>query len=591
MTIDYLEQFPIQAALLPARLRGLLETVGGAPRLRVKVARRYCADQHGPNREYLHMIMALVPEKELSQLGVLRSACDGLVSGSTPYVTKKGGLSEFTLSLSGHDYIVAAWGNGHFYSYYLAEKVWMALGLSPRCLGSEQQRVIFDDLALPELGVVEGEISSQYYFSPSRDICWTMSNEYLRRYLWMRSAYGVRVFFYEALLPDCPGLRKLMDGKSQVRVKPPGGWCEVDIREQEGGLLIQVWASVAAVSPEPCPKPSADDLVWPGIAGPMTHCRANSLTDFGSAYLDDRFLERYEQSGHFDTAPVKVDDNQWHCSPSYPGQWAFSDCVRVGRNAVRVPIRELYKPKPDREIIHANEHVLQPAQVGQPDQDEEHIVSKTERYVNQLLDLGDHLVALNSDLELKPKPANEIVGFARSELHYFGWSKYPRLLRLAQVAPLAMTEQLFLSRCKNIHEFWQHIPNGFLKNLLVKAGHDRSDIKTFRSLKLLQALLNIVERLNAENERVDAFGADPHPEDLTSENTSLTALFVNYDLRMADAHDTGDVHRRLEELGLDVAALNEGYGSALDQVFDGVINAFAHLNKELAELLSRQEMR
>ena len=186
-------------------------------------------------------------------------------------------LVDFTPSVSGLDYIVASWGNDSFYSYNLAEKVWMALGLSPRCLGGDLQRVIFDDLSLPEFGVAEGEISTEYHFSPKRNVCWTMSNEYLRRYLWMRGAYGVRVFFYEALLPDCLDLRAVMAGDAHAQLKPHDGWYEFDIREHNGGLLIQVWASVVAVAPELSPETSASGLVWPGFADPMTRDRANAL--------------------------------------------------------------------------------------------------------------------------------------------------------------------------------------------------------------------------------------------------------------------------------------------------------------------------
>ena len=150
-----------------------------------------------------------------------------------------------------------------------------------------------------------------------------------------------------------------------------------------------------------------------------------------------------------------------------------------------------------------------------------------------------------------------------------------------------MTEQAFLSRCKNIHELWQRIPNSFLRRLIVCAGHTRSDIKNLGSLKLLQALSNIVERLNADGECLDAFGTGAAPDDLTARNDALLALFVNYDLRIADAHHAGGVLRSLEVLGFDAAALKQGYGRALDHVFDGVIGVFSHLNTALAKLLRR----
>ena len=571
---------------MPLRLRSLLEPVGDDPQLRVEVASRYDVDQYGPSREYVHMVMALVPKPELALQGIKEVASEGVVYFSTPDVLEQGSLAKFNPSVSGFDYIVASWGDGSFYSYNLAEKVWMALGLSPRCLGGDIQQIIFDDLSLPEFGVVQGDISTEYHFSPKRNVSWTMSNEYLRRYLWMRGTYAVRIFYYETLLPDSPDLRAMMAGEVHKRLEPNGGWYELDIQEHEGELLLQIWASVVALVPELSPELSANGLVWPGVSGPMTHDRANALVETMPVYLDDRFLERYEQHGLFDKTTIKV-NGQWYCSPSYRGQWSFTDCVRIGRNLIKVPMRELYKPKPDREIKHAYGHVLDPAKVAEFNQDEEHIVSKTGRFVDQLLDLGDQLSELSSLSGQGHKAAKNIVRLCRAELRENHWLKYPELSRLAQVAPLSMTEQAFLSRCKNLHEFWQRIPNGFLKDLLVRAGHPRSDIKNLGSLKLLQALLNILERLNGEGERVDAFGAGAEPEDLSSENRSLAPLFINKDLRIADAHDAGGLLRSLETLGFDTAALNQGYGRALDQVFDGVIDSFRHLNTELSELLRR----
>lgn len=585
MQIDYLNQFPMPAAILPPKLRALLEPVGNSPSLRVEVTTRWDKDQHGPNREHVHMIMAVVPEDILASLGVVDEASDGVISFSVPDIEFQAGLSTFTPSISGNDYIVASWGNSAFYSYALAEKVWMALGLSSRTLGGTQQRIIYDDLSLPEFGVAEGEITTQYYFSAQRDVQWTMSNEYLRRYLWMRGSHGVRVFFYEALLPDSEDLRLLMAGQSHVLLAPTGGWYRLDIREFKGRLLVQVWASVAAVTPELCPEQTAEGLIWPGANEPMTHTKADASVSLEPVYLDDRFLERYEQSTFFDATPVNV-HGQWHCSPSYLGQWSFTDCARIGRNLLRVRIRELYKPKPDREIVHAHAFAVDPMQVAAFDQAEEHIVAKTDRFVAQLLELGDGLSTLCNDLGIQ-STAEEIVGLSRLEFGKNGWLHYPELSRLAQVAPLSMSEQAFLSKCKSIHELWQRIPNGLLRDLHVKAGHARKDVKDLASLKLMQALSNIVERLNSDGEQVDAFGSNPEPDDLTARNAAFAALFVNNDLRIADAHDAGGVLSKLETIGFDTAAVNQGYGRALDHVFDGVIDGFAHLNFELRKLLQR----
>ena len=239
----------------------------------------------------------------------------------------------------------------------------------------------------------------------------------------MRGAYGARLIYYQALLPDQAQIRDLMDNGTHEVLRPEGGWYDLDIREHDGRLLIQLWAIVHAVAPELCPEPSAERLNWPGIEGAMTHARANALTAITPVYLDDQFLERYEQSGFFNAVPVKI-GQAWFCSPSYFGQWSFTDCKRVGRNMVRVPIRELYKPKPDREILHAHAHVLPPAKAGEFDQTEEHIVSKTDRLASELLRFGDAFSDIGRYFG-DVREADDIVGISRAELNANGWLHYP----------------------------------------------------------------------------------------------------------------------------------------------------------------------
>jgi hypothetical protein len=585
LPIDYLQEFPINTVLLPPRLRSLLEPVGLDPVVRVDVSERYENDPYGPARECVHMVMAVMPEAEMATMGQTRASVDGVVAFSTPDIENQGGLDEYAPSVDGFDYLVASWGSGSFYTYMLAEKVWMALGLSMRVLGQGAQRVVFDDLGLPEFGIAEGEVSGSYHYVASRNLRWRMSNEYLRQYLWMRGAWGVRIFYYQTLLPDLPDIRKLMNGSRHVSVGGRESWFELDIREHDGGLLVQVWAKVFAVSPDRCPSANADGLVWPGIEGEMTKHRAEGIVEQNTVYLDDGFLEKYEQSSFYDTAPIKY-HGRWLCSPSYLGQWGFSDCVRVGRNLIKVPVRELYKPKPDREIVHAFQYAVHPERVAQFDLAEEHIVAKVDRLVRQLLILGDNLSALGEAVGT-PKDSEQIVKLSAAEIRANGWMNFPELQRLAQVAPLSMTEQAFLARCKSLHELYQRIPDGFTRGIVERAGHARKDVANFASLKLLQALTNIVERLNRDDEQLDAFGSGADPGDLSSRNEKMAALFINNDLRIADAHHAGGVIGALTALGFDIAGLSSGYGHALDLVFDRVIASFEHLNTELGSLLSR----
>jgi hypothetical protein len=585
MTFDYVTNFPIPEVLLPIRLRMLLEPVGKSPQQQVNVTSRYDFDRHGQNREYVHMIMAVVADDGPEVTPALRESIDGLVSYSVPFAEEKGSLKNYVPSISGNDYIIASWGDGTFYTFNLAEKVWMALGLSPRCVGNDGQRVVYDDLSLPEFGVAEGEVSTEFYWLAKRDVTWKMSNEYLRKYLWMRGAWGVRVFFYEKLMPDTLELRAVMNGQVHVLLKPHS-WVEVEIREHEDGLLMQVWATVKSVSPQLCPEQSANGVAWPDIDGLMTHDRANALVGIIPVILDDKFLQRYEQNSFYETTPMKTPIS-WNCSPQYRGQWGFSGCERIGRNLIRVPMRELYKPKPDREILHAHTFAIAAVDIAHLDLHEEHIVAKTQRLLDQLLMIGDNFSALAACVGIQIS-AVKLIGFSRIELRGNGWTAYPQLSRLAQVAPLDMSQQAFHSRCKSLHEIWQRVPDGFLKSLLEKAGCPRASIKQLGSLKLLQALLNIVTQLNGNYERRDAFENDHEPEGWRDKNAEMAPLFLNNDLRIVDAHEAiqGSLPT-LQNLGFDTANVNDGYGRALDFVMDGVISAFATINQAIASLLER----
>ncbi|HOX68983.1 hypothetical protein [Piscinibacter sp.] len=581
--MNYLEAFPIPTHLLPPSLRALLSPVGLDPLEHVEVSAMRQSDDDDVGSETLHLLMALVPEEDVEKLGVLNEAGDGVVAQSVPRLAKKGDSKEVVPSVSGYDYVVASWGDGSFYTYSLAEKVWMTLGLTPRCLGNDQQRLVYDDLGLPEFGLADGEISAEFHWSASRPVSWHMSNEYLRKYLWMRGAIGVRVFYYRTLLVDRPEIRGLMGGQSHASIDAAGKWCDLDIQEAEGGLLLQMWASVAAVSCELCPEQSAEGLVWPGIDGPMTRDRANATLHGGVVHLDDRFLERYEQSVFYDSTPSRRGDS----NPSYRGQWSFTDCKRVGRNLVRVSIRELYKPKPDREIVHAHKFVVDPALVAGRDLNEEHIVSKTQRFVEQLVLLDEGLLGLAHAVGVNVE-SNTLFGISRRELDANGWMSYPQLGRLAQVVPLDLAQGAFLSRCKSLHEIWQRIPKGFLRSLLRRAGCPGEALKDLGSLKLLQGLLNIFEELDAHQENADALVSKDEPEGWQRDNQRMAPLFLNNDLRIADAHETlGGALQALQAMGFDIASLNQGYGRAIDFVFDAVTRAFAALNEPLHRVLRR----
>ncbi len=66
----------------------------------------------------------------------------------------------------------------------------------------------------------------------------------------------------------------------------------------------------------------------------------------------------------------------------------------------------------------------------------------------------------------------------------------------------------------------------------------------------------------------------------------MAPLFLNNDLRIADAHETVEqCLTTLRQLGFDTANVNAGYGRALDFVIDGVIMALGKVATEIETLL------
>jgi hypothetical protein len=127
-----------------------------------------------------------------------------------------------------------------------------------------------------------------------------------------------------------------------------------------------------------------------------------------------------------------------------------------------------------------------------------------------------------------------------------------------------------------------------LRSLLRRAGCPGEALKDLGSLKLLQGLLNIFEELDAHQENADALVSKDEPEGWQRDNQRMAPLFLNNDLRIADAHETlGGALQALQAMGFDIASLNQGYGRAIDFVFDAVTRAFAALNEPLHRVLRR----
>jgi len=586
--IDYINQFPLPMSCVPLTLKSLLSQESiDIPDSKINVTTQFEKNQYKNGYEHLHMLMACVPEKDLQSLKVLPESIEGTVKSSTPICDEVGGIYPIKITVSGYDYVVASWGDGARYSYNLAEKVWMTLGLSPRVVGNDEQKIIYDDLSLPIIGVSEGDVASEFEFNLKRDVYWTMRNDYLRKYLWMTGCYGVRVFFYEAYIDDSSEVRQLINGNNHYNEIIGNGWGELDIREVDGKILLQLWASVVAVSPVLCSEEDIYSLIWPDDSQPITPKQVRDIRSNKYAYLDDRFLEKYEKNKVFNAVPSKV-YNHFSSSPSYKGQWAFRDCKRVGRNIIRVPFYELYRAIPDQEVYHAHQYAISEEELVARDSSEEHIVSKVDRLLLQLIELSESLPKLVEAASGETILPSQFSEFERQSYNNEGFKDFPIIQRMAQVAPLDIYQQDFLSRCKTLNEIIVRLKVGTLRRVLRALGARKDEVANLQGLKVLQAILNILEYLNEQLENKDALAGSANMVEWKNENPTIAPLFVNNDLRNSESHESiEDAINFLERIGFDTSTVNSGYGKALDFLLDGVINSIESINRNITDLLNR----
>ena len=586
--IDYINEFPLPMSCVPLTLKSLLSQESiDIPDSKINVTTQFEKNQYKNGYEHLHMLMACIPEKDIQSLKVLSESAEGTVKSSTPICDEIGGIYPIKTTVSGYDYIVASWGDGSRYSYNLAEKVWMTLGLSPRVVGNDEQKIIYDDLSLPIIGVSEGDVASEFEFNLKRDVYWTMRNDYLRKYLWMTGCYGVRVFFYEAYLDDSSEVQQLLSGNSHYNKTLGNGWGELDIREVDGKLLLQLWASVVAISPVLCSEQDIYSLIWPSDSQPITRKQVRDIRSNKYAYLDDRFLEKYEKNKVFNAVPFKVYNNFSSC-PSYKGQWGFRDCKRVGRNIIKVPFYELYRGIPDQEVYHAHQYAVSEEEFIARDSAEEHIVSKVDRLLLQLIELSENLPKLVKTVNGEIILSSQFIEFDRDSYNSEGFKDFPIFQRMAQVAPLDMYQQDFLSRCKTLNEIIVRLKVGTLRRVLRVLGASKDEVANLQGLKLLQGILNILEHLNEQLEDKDALAGSANIVEWKNENSTIAPLFVNNDLRNSDSHESiEDAINFLERIGFDTSTVSSGYGKALDFLLDGVINSIESINRNITDLLNR----
>ena len=242
MKINYIEDFPIPEGLLPEKLKLLLKPISEENTQDIEVT-TFFEDKE----EVIHMLTITPPRKSRHLSYNLYENQTGLVFSVDDRRESLGFYSKFSPLVDGkYDYVVASSGDGQFFSYSLSEKVWMLLGLTPRCIGGDKQELIYDDPRAPEMKIAYGPASMEYHCNPKRNVHWKMSSKHLKHYLWLRGAKATRRFFYQSRIIKSSEIVRLIGEGSTKNIKSSTGidWYSIDLINEGDQIIMRVWASI-----------------------------------------------------------------------------------------------------------------------------------------------------------------------------------------------------------------------------------------------------------------------------------------------------------------------------------------------------------
>ena len=578
---NYLGELPIPNSLISPKLKELLSPIDDTPANNIEIACAYdITSPVAPTHEvFCNMTTVTVPLDKIDNLPLLYLN-HGVVSTGPDNDSE--GMCDGNYTICGYYSLISSWGNDYLFTYNLSDRVWMTLGLTPRC--HKNDTMSWDDINNDEADIAFGEVSTEYHYELKRNVSWKMRNDYLRKYLWHLGHAAVRVFYYEQHFPRTKELEKII-GKKGCLKGTKNKWCDFGLFVHPGfpdKICLQIDASVIIAFPELCPQKTLEDIIWPDLQHSLTKKQAFSMDFSNRAYFSDNLLKYFENKKDYKIVPT----SGYVC---YKNVWAFRDCQRIKRNYISMPYCKIFEGMDVQTIITLNRFAVSKKEVDAAE-DCENIAAKTVRFKDEFLLFGDNLSQLIYVLTSQNDPAEKIIKMSRKNLEYKGWYSNERLFKMAKVAPLNLSQDDFLSRCKTVNELFNQIPTGSLRNIVLSTKISSENIKKFGSIKLLHGIKNILDYLVANHLKISDFKDYSDEFRWKETNPSTLSLFILNDLRQIDAHDKPDnPFDEMEKLGFDRSICHQGFGKALDFIYDCIIDSLHDFNQQCKYLLENEK--
>jgi hypothetical protein len=342
--------------------------------------------------------------------------------------------------------------------------------------------------------------------------------------------------------------------------------------------FARVWGSSLILKPKGRPISDALDpaLEWPDHPGPMTLQRASK--DWLYGYVSDDVLKEYEARPEYSLYPESG-------GVSYGSWWGTSRTDRIGREHIRVELKKLYEGCPPAVISHWHRHAV-PKSVAQNDWDKngnQNVARRAKAIAFGYLRLTEAICQLSDRLGAGFNQ-EEIGLLATHDVKYLGWWTPEVFSAMAAVIRLNATQDEFLARSVILFKVLEQLKPGPLRNLVLKLGVPRDQVKDFGALKLMGTLLQlcVLAREQGYDIVTDA-AAIAAVWDTKKLLPEMNRIFALNRLRVLAAHVPGaEKDKKLADgvlvFGIDIAGTISGWGLAIDAMYDGLatdLNAVA----------------
>jgi hypothetical protein len=481
--------------------------------------------------------------------------------------------------------LVHSWRN-HNKTVLLPDSAFLAqYGLVPRSL--RDGSISWDALDEPTYDVVR-VVPISAYSAPREHTTAriVVRRDYLEDYLSLKGCAAVVTFWDERFSLNDPEVAKLI-GKSGSKFAQPGRemWF-LPMQLDKANQVSQVWGCALLLKPsgQPVSDPAEPELSWPDLRMPVRGTgRQVSFGAFESAYVNDEVLMKFEKRSEFDISPEEG-------FVSYDGRWSVSYCRRIARNSIELELRKLYEGASVDVIKHYNKFAISKA-VAERDSEingTRHVGLRARDLVQRFLAVTSTLTSLCDGVGLSF--TQEDVGqLSSKEIAYKGWWTIGNLKPLGHVIPMTLAFPDFLGRCTEIFKLVENLRPAPLRQVLIHLGLKKEDINQFGSLKLLATVSQLASicgetGLDLISDREQLSGK----WDATLKLAPLNRLFALNILRTSDAHNSSSSAREknaatLEVFKIDEAGCHDGWGRALDRVYDQTSESLEEINRLIAE--------